>query len=160
MKKKVLFGLMSILLVITSCKTKESAYKQAYEKAKAQETVQVQVNAPMQVTPVAAAPVETDYDAAPVRQEQVDVVALSGDLKPYSVVCGSFGLQANAQNLKEYLVGEGYAAGIVKNVQKDMFRVIIGSYDTKAEAAKAREAFKAKYPSRADFQGSWILLNK
>jgi cell division protein FtsN len=69
-------------------------------------------------------------------------------------------LQANAQNLKEYLVGEGYAAGIVKNVQKDMFRVIIGSYDTKAEAAKAREAFKAKYPSRADFQGSWILLNK
>ena len=37
MKKNVLFGLMSILLVITSCKTKESAYKQAYEKAKAQE---------------------------------------------------------------------------------------------------------------------------
>ena len=148
-------------LVFTSCKSKESAYKQAYEMAKAQETTQVQVNAPMQVTPVAAAPVEEDnFDATPVRQEQVDAVSVTGDLKPYSVVCGSFSLQANAQALKEYLVGEGYAAGIVKNVQKNMFRVIIGSYDTKPEAAKAREDFKVKYPSRADFQGSWILLNK
>lgn len=158
MKKSVLFGLLSVALVFTSCKTKESAYKQAYEKAKAQETTQVQVNAPMQVTPVEATPVEENFDSAPVRQEQV--VSVSGDLKAYSVVCGSFSLQANAQNLREYLVGEGYAAGIVKNVQKNMFRVIIGSYDTKAEAAKAREAFKTKYPSRADFQGSWILLNK
>ena len=158
MKKSVLFGLLSVALVFTACKAKESAYKQAYEKAKAQETTQVQVNAPMQVTPVEATPVEENYDSAPVRQEQV--VSVSGDLKAYSVVCGSFSLQANAQNLREYLVGEGYAAGIVKNVQKNMFRVIIGSYDTKAEAAKAREAFKTKYPSRADFQGSWILLNK
>lgn len=159
MNKSVLFGLLSVLLVFASCKSKESAYKQAYEKAKAQETTQVQVNAPMQVTPVEAA-VEENYDSAPVRQEQVAAVSVSGDLKPYSVVCGSFTLQANAQNLKEYLVGEGYAAGIVKNVQKNMFRVIIGSFDTKPEAAKAREAFKLKYPSRADFQGSWILLNK
>ena len=160
MKKSVLFGLLSVLLVFASCKSKESAYKQAYEKAKAQETTQVQVNAPMQVTPVEVAPVETEenYDSTPVRQEQVVVV--SGDLKAYSVVCGSFSLQANAQNLKEYLVSEGYAAGIVKNVEKNMFRVIIGSYDTKPEAAKAREAFKVKYPSRADFQGSWILWNK
>lgn len=161
MKKNVLFGLLSVLLVFASCKSKESAYKQAYEKAKAEETTQVQVNAPMQVTPVATAPVvEDEYDTTPVRQEQVDAVAVNGDLKPYSVVCGSFSLQANAQALKEYLVDEGYNAGIVKNVDKNMFRVIIGSYDTKAEAAKAREAFKVKYPSRVDFQGSWILLNK
>jgi cell division protein FtsN len=104
--------------------------------------------------------VEDEYDTTPVRQEQVDAVAVNGDLKPYSVVCGSFSLQANAQALKEYLVDEGYNAGIVKNVDKNMFRVIIGSYDTKAEAARAREAFKVKYPSRADFQGAWILLNK
>ena len=109
--KKVLFGLASLLVVLTSCKSKESAYKQAYEKAKAQETTQVQVNAPMQVSPVATTPVaEENYDATPVRQEQVDAVAVNGTLKPYSVVCGSFSLQANAQALKEYLVGEGYNA--------------------------------------------------
>ena len=162
MKRSVLLGLMVTLLAFTSCKSKESAYKQAYEKAKAQETMQVQVNAPMQVTPIEVAPsgVEVDYESAPVRQEQVDVVAVNGTLKAYSVVCGSFSLQTNAQALKEYLVGEGYEAGIVKNVQKNMFRVIIGSYETKSEAAKVREAFKMRYPSRADFQGSWILLNK
>lgn len=160
MKKSVLFGLLSVALVFTSCKSKESAYKQAYEAAKAQETAQVQVNAPVAVTPVTTAPVADDYDATPVRQEQVAAVSVSGELKAYSVVCGSFSLQANAQNLKEYLVGEGYKAGIVKNVEKNMFRVIIGSYDTKVEAAQARESFKVKYPSRVDFQGSWILLNK
>lgn len=163
MKKSVLFGFLSVLLVFTSCKSKESAYKQAYEKAKAQETAQVQVNAPMQVTPVSTStPVaaEDNYEAAPVRQEQVSAVSVNGALKPYSVVCGSFSLQANAQSLKDYLIGEGFEAGIVKNVQKNMFRVIIGSYNTKAEAAQAREAFKVKYPSRVDFQGSWILLNK
>ncbi len=159
MKKSVLFGLLSVLFVFASCKSKENAYKQAYEAAKAQENTQVQVNTPVQVTP-ATVTSTSDYESTPVRQEQVSVVSVSGELKAYSVVCGSFSLQANAQGLKDYLIGEGYKAGIVKNVEKNMFRVIIGSYDTKAEAARAREAFKVKYPSRADFQGSWILLNK
>ncbi|MBO7267555.1 MAG: SPOR domain-containing protein [Bacteroidaceae bacterium] len=160
MKKSVLFGLLSVLFVFASCKSKENAYKQAYEAAKAQENTQVQVNTPVKVTPVATVNSTSDYDSAPVRQEQVSVVSVSGELKAYSVVCGSFSLQANAQGLKDFLIGEGYKAGIVKNVEKNMFRVIIGSYDTKADAARAREAFKVKYPSRADFQGSWILLNK
>ena len=161
MKKSVLFGLLSVVFIFASCKSKESAYKQAYEKAKAQESTQVQVSAPVQVTPVDTVTESTNnYDATPVRQEQVAAVSVSGELKAYSVVCGSFSLQANAQGLKDYLIGEGYKAGIVKNVEKNMFRVIIGSYDTKADAARARESFKQKYPSRADFQGSWILLNK
>lgn len=159
MKKSVLFGLLSVLFVFASCKSKENAYKQAYEAAKAQENTQVQVNTPVKVTP-ATVTSTSDYESTPVRQEQVSVVSVSGELKAYSVVCGSFSLQANAQGLKDFLIGEGYKAGIVKNVEKNMFRVIIGSYDTKAEAARAREAFKVKYPSRADFQGSWILLNK
>ena len=75
-------------------------------------------------------------------------------------VCGSFGVQANAQNLCDYLQSQGYKAGIVKNVQKNMFRVIVGSWNTKAEAVSAREAFKAKFPGRSDFQESWILWNK
>ena len=165
MKKSVLFGLLSVALVLTSCKSQESAYKMAYEAAKAQESALVQVNAPMEVTPVSTAPVVVEsvveeYEAAPVREEQVAAVSVSGELKAYSVVCGSFSMQANAQGLKDYLIDEGYAAGIVKNVEKNMFRVIIGSYDTKADAARARESFKKRFPSRADFQGSWILLNK
>ncbi|MCD8310268.1 MAG: SPOR domain-containing protein, partial [Prevotellaceae bacterium] len=33
------------------------------------------------------------------------------------------------------------------------------SYDDHASAAQARDAFKAKYPSRQDFQGSWLLYS-
>ena len=65
MKKSVLFGLLSVAFVFTSCKSKESAYKQAYEAAKAQETTQVQVNAPVAVTPKKLNIVEGTYSHHP-----------------------------------------------------------------------------------------------
>lgn len=162
MKKSILFIMMGTALMLTSCKTSQSAYKQAYEKAKAQETAQ-QVNAPVEQTTVTeattATPAQTS-DNTPVRQESVSVVRMDGSLKAYSVVCGSFSVQANAEGLCQYLVSEGYKAGIVKNFDKNMYRVLVGTYDTKSEAVKAKDAFKAAYPSRSDFQEAWILLNR
>ena len=38
-----------------------------------------------------------------------------------------------------------------------MYRVVAASLDTRDEAARARDAFKAKNPSREDFQGAWLL---
>ena len=38
-----------------------------------------------------------------------------------------------------------------------MYRVIVESFDTRSEAARARDAFKAKYPNRKDFRGAWLL---
>ena len=35
--------------------------------------------------------------------------------------------------------------------------VVVESFDTRDEAARARDAFKAKYPTREDFQGAWLL---
>lgn len=161
MKKSIFFVLMGTALMFASCKSSKSAYEQAYEKAKGQETDVAQVNAPMQVTPVSDVQPMADANTSnvAVRQEQVQAIT-PGDLKAYSVVCGSFGVQAYAQNLCDYLQSQGYKAGIVKNVQKNMFRVIVGSWNTKAEAVSAREAFKAKFPGRSDFQESWILWNK
>ena len=78
-------------------------------------------------------------------------------MKNYSVVCGSFGLKANAESLKDFLDGQGYNAIIAFNADKAMYRVIVNTFDDKASAANARDAFKAKYPNREDFQGSWIL---
>ena len=84
------------MLVFASCKSKESAYKQAYEKAKAQENTQVQVNAPMEVTPVAATPAgSVSYDQTPVRQEQVSVVSVSGTLRP--LIINNTGLSARGE---------------------------------------------------------------
>ena len=161
MKKTLFFVLMGAALMFTSCKSSQSAYKQAYEKAKAQEAYsQAEANAPVQVTPASetSRPVTPVTDNTPVRQETV--VAFNGDLKSYSVICGSFSVQTNAEDLCQKLKADGYKAGIVKNVDRNMYRVYIGTYNTKAEAVTAREAFKAAHPDRQDFQESWILLKK
>ena len=159
MKKVVVMGMaLCTALAFSSCKSSESAYKKAYEKAKQQELADASAastttEAPAEVvTPVETAPVSS----APVREEKVELVSGNG-LKAYSVVCGSFGVKSNAEGLKSQMDNEGYNAKVVYNAQNNMYRVIVESYDTHEEAARARDAFKAKYPNRKDFQGAWLL---
>lgn len=161
MKKLVVLGMGAcMVLAFASCKSSESAYKKAYEKAKQQELAEPQVEAPVEVTPVATAPVavkKATDNANGVRQEKVTVVSGVDGLKDYSVVCGSFGLKANAEGLKDFLDAEGYNATIAFNAEAAMYRVIVNTFADRAAAAQARDAFKAKYPNRKDFQGSWLL---
>lgn len=163
MRKLAVLGMgVCVLLAFSACKSSESAYKKAYEKAKQQELADTQAVAPAEeVAPVVSAPVETKVvESAPadVRQEKVTVVTGNQDgLKDFSVVCGSFGIKANAENLKSFLDSEGYNAIVVFNAEKAMYRVVVSTYADKASAAQARDAFKKKYPNREDFQGSWLL---
>ena len=165
MKKFVVLGLgLCMALAFTSCKSSESAYKKAYEKAKQQELAESAVaeEAPA-ATPVVAAPVTTAPVAAPVavgtvREEKVQLVSGDG-LKAYSVVCGSFGVKANADGLKSKLDAEGYSAKVVFNAERNMYRVVAASYDDRMQAAQARDDFKAKHPNNADFQKAWLLYN-
>lgn len=161
MKSYLILGTgLCLAMMFGSCKSSESAYKKAYEKAKQQELAQPQVSEPVEVAPVVTTPVATTTTTAPtnvsIREEKVTMVS-GGELKAYSVVCGSFGVQANAESLKEWLDREGYNAVIVKNEERNMYRVVVESYDDKAQAAQARDSFKAKYPNRSDFQGAWLL---
>ena len=166
MKKFVVLGLgLCMALAFTSCKSSESAYKKAYEKAKQQELAESAVaeEAPA-ATPVVAAPVTTAPAAATpvavgtVREEKVQLVSGDG-LKAYSVVCGSFGVKANADGLKSKLDAEGYSAKVVFNAERNMYRVVAASYDDRMQAAQARDDFKAKHPNNADFQKAWLLYN-
>lgn len=151
MKKLVVLGMgLCVALAFSSCKSSESAYKKAYEKAKQQELAEAPADQ-VEATPVEAAPV-----AGPVREEKVELVSGDG-LKAYSVVCGSFGVKANAEGLKQYLDGQGYNAKVVYNAERNTYRVIASSYDDRAEATQAKEEFKAKYPNRDDFQKAWLL---
>ena len=85
---------------------------------------------------------------------------VSGDgLKAYSVVCGSFGVKANADGLKSKLDAEGYSAKVVFNAERNMYRVVAASYDDRMQAAQARDDFKAKHSNNADFQNAWLLYN-
>ncbi|MBQ9884126.1 MAG: SPOR domain-containing protein [Bacteroidaceae bacterium] len=160
MKKFAFLGLgLCMALAFTSCKSSESAYKKAYEKAKQQELAQgtavQQQTAPATVS--ASAETATPAPSADVRQEKVTIVAGNGALQDYSVVCGSFGVKTNAENLKNFLDNEGYNAIIVYNADRNMYRVVSETFSNRDAAARARDAFKAKYPNRQDFQGSWLL---
>ena len=63
----------------------------------------------------------------------------------------------DAEGLKDWLDGQGYHSTIAFNADKAMYRVIVNSFADKTAAAEARDAFKAKYPNRSDFQGAWLL---
>ena len=119
-KSMVLCACLCAAMVFTGCKSSESAYKKAYEKAKAQQAVQQQptvteqqpetnVVVPLQQTPVTETKVVDNNDNIQVRQEKVSLVDGAG-LKEYSVVVGSFGVKANADGLQQRLKDAGYAA--------------------------------------------------
>ena len=152
---------LCIALAFTSCKSSESAYKKAYEKAKQQELAEAPVAeeapaaAPVVAAPVAAAPVAVGT----IREEKVQLVSGDG-LKAYSVVCGSFGVKANAEGLKAKLDADGYNAKVVYNAERNMYRVVVLSFDDRVQAAQARDNFKAKYSNNAEFQKSWLLYAK
>ena len=178
-KYMVLCAGLCIALAFTGCKSKESAYKKAYEKAKAQETVEQQptieqpevvqqpvvqqpVQQPVQqevavVTPLESKPVTNttvvdNADNVPVRQEKVSVVNGAG-LKNFSVVVGSFSVQANAEGLQQRRRDAGYDAQVVKNVDRNMFRVVATTFDDKVSAASSRDQLRAQYPD------AWLLYN-
>ena len=168
MKKYTLFcAALCAAMIFTGCKSKESAYKQAYLKAKQQEELQQKQEAeaqaeaatnennvvvPMEEKPVTQTQVVDNADNVPVRQETVSVVAGAG-LKNFSVVVGSFSLAANAEGLQQQLKSAGYNAQIVKNEDRNMYRVVATTFDTKEEAAASRNALQSTYA------GAWLLYN-
>lgn len=162
MKKFMVLGAaMCVAMAFTGCKSSESAYKKAYEKAKSQEqntttntddnaTQQDAVVAPIETQPVTQAPVVDNYDNEPVRRETVSVVNGSG-LKAYSVVVGSFGIKSNAEGLQQRLKNAGYDAQVAYNAGNNMYRVVASTYDSKASAVQSRNQLRATY---AD---AWLL---
>ena len=169
--KKYIFMLAGIGLAMsfTSCGSSEKAYKKAYEKAQAQaaqqQTQQPTVQPTVQpvttetpvVTPVVTVPstqtqVVDNRDNVQVRQERVSVVSGAG-LQNYSVVVGSCSVIANAEGLQQRLKNAGYAAQIVKNEERNMYRVVASTYNNKADAVASRDQLRSTY---AD---AWLLYN-
>ena len=144
-------------LAMTSCKSSESAYKKAYEKAKAQEQAQpaqtqepVNVVAPVETKPVTETRVVDNVDNVQVRQEDYSLVSGAG-LKNFSVVVGAFTVRANAEGLQHQRKGAGDEAQNGKNEARNLYRVIAATFDSKSEAARSRNEFRANYPD------AWLL---
>ena len=163
MKKYTLICIgLCAAMAFTSCKSSESAYKKAYEKAKQYDTNNQQavsqtatdeaVVAPVEAKPVDQARVVDNLDNISVRQESVQVIHGSG-LNEFSVVVGSFGLLSNAESLYQRLKDAGYNAQVVKNEDKNMYRVVAASFGNKSDAVISRDQLRNTYPD------AWLLYN-
>lgn len=170
-KYMVICAGLCLAMLFTGCKNKESAYRQAYLKAKAAEAAETgvpeqQAATPVETTPVVETPVvtpvetttttyteatQTNVDNVAVRQERVSVVNGAG-LRDFSVVVGSFSVITNAEGLQQRLKNAGYAAQIVKNEDRNMYRVVASTFSTKAEAVQSRDQLRATYPD------AWLLF--
>ncbi|MGI6074110.1 MAG: SPOR domain-containing protein [Fermentimonas sp.] len=165
--KKIYYALIlgSLLVMGTSCKPKQSAYKQVYEAAKERE-MQESASQPTSVVKDASQlpPVEVS-----VRKEKVEPVYATdaAGLKKYNVVIASLSVKLNAESLKSRMENEGYSVILAENEQ-GMYRVIVASYDTKEEAAAKRGEIYSKYSALGDtdylrrtygvpFNDLWIL---
>lgn len=153
------------LALFTACKSQESAYRAAYEAAKANESSETVTVVPQQqettVTPVVTTPVqEPVVDNTPVRTIAGGLTVLKGEpLNQYSVIVGSFMNQTNAEGLYTTLVNRGYSARLVRtnetiNGHTGWYRVAASSYDNKAYAVDSKNQLKGTYPD------AWLLLNK
>ncbi len=165
-KYTILCVALGAAMLLTGCKSKESAYKQAYLKAKqqdemAQQNQQYQQQAeqnvvtPMQEKVATQTRVVDNADNVAVRQETVSVISGSG-LRNFSVVVGSFQLKENAEGLQRTLKSQGYDAQVVVNntVSPAMYRVVATTFDTKGEAAASRNSLMTNFP------GAWLLYAK
>ena len=159
----VLCAGVCVAMAFTSCKSSESAYKQAYLKAKQQEELQQQqtvvetqpetnVVVPLEEKSTSNTQVVDNTDNVKVTQERLSLVSGNG-LKNFSVVVGSFSLEANATGLQQQLRSAGYDAQIAKNEERNMYRVIATTFDTKEEAIASRNDLQLKYA------GAWLLYN-
>ena len=161
MKKYTLICMgLCAAMAFTSCKSSESAYKKAYEKAKQYDTASQQsttgqeaVVAPVEAKPVDQARVVDNLDNISVRQESVQLIHGNG-LNAYSVVVGSFGLLSNAESLYQRLRDAGYNAQVVKNEEKNMYRVVASSFADKPSAVTSRDQLRNTYPD------AWLLYNQ
>mgnify|MGYP001006810900 FL=1 len=161
-KSMILCAGLCAVFAFSSCRSsKESAYKKAYEKAKAQEQTMspedMQGAAPI-VSPVEESPATQTTEAesvenATVRQESVTVVSGAG-LSDYSVVVGSFSLRSNAEGLYNKLKSEGQDAQLAFNAERGMYRVVAATFASKAEAVASRNQFRSTYPD------AWLLYKK
>ena len=164
MKNYIVFGAaLCLALAMTSCKSSESAYKKAYDRARAQQTQQEEpivttpeaTQQPTQpTTPQQVAPVQT-VTTAPVasneapRTENVTLVSGAG-LRAYSVVVGSFGVPTNAENRQRELINAGYQAQIAMN-PNGMYRVVASTFDDLESAIQSRNVLRQQYPD------AWLL---
>ncbi|KAA6302955.1 MAG: hypothetical protein EZS26_000850 [Candidatus Ordinivivax streblomastigis] len=155
--KGYLFGFACVLFcAFTACKSTPSAYHQVYEAAQSRPTVPATSAAPVvSKTPVAPVDQRTPEETSSTNFKVEKLISVDGSgIKQYSVVIGSFVNKTNAESLKNRMHKDGYNPVIALN-EAEMYRVIIVTFDDKADAISIRDYIKRRYAP--NFSDAWLL---
>ena len=169
--KKIVLSLATIIsITLIGCKTQESAYRKAWEKAQAQQQGQqiaqdVQNNQTVPVVTVETPvnPVEeydntvntnTNNNIVPnnnsvTYNNNVDEYSLS-NVKRYCVIIGSFESVAGAEQRRQQVINDGY--GSARIIRGGLgYRVVATSFNDIQSARSSRNTLIKNY------DGTWIL---
>jgi cell division septation protein DedD len=156
MKSKIyVFGLaITFLFSFSACKPKQSAYQRVYEAAQARPTVTQVEKPPVSYNNYDSGTVEKAKPASTGTFQMEKVTPVDGNgIKRYSVVIGSFINKTNAESLKNRMQSKGYYPVLAQN-EKNMYRVIVATFDSKADAYDKRDEIRDRYP---EFSDAWLL---
>ena len=145
MKKTLLLGLTVFAAIsLVGCKSKENAYKKAYEKARQDITV---------VTPVTTTPVTTETTPTTTPTNEYDNTYntySTANVKRYCVIIGSFESTEGAERRRQEVINDGY--GAAKIIPGGLgYRVVATSFSDLQAAKSSRNTLIKKY------DGAWIL---
>ncbi len=148
-----LFAILSLAVIVSGCKTSEANYRAAYEKAVAgrdsgdaiENTIYGAKRRDIDSRKIIA-----DGDTVEARVQRVvmtpDGGGISENLRMYNVVVGQFKQEFNAVSMRNRLADSGYPGTFVVQNNEPYYYVVLGSYDTQAEAVQAIKAIPEDFP--------------
>lgn len=144
---KIILALLALTVFVSSCKTTESNYREAYDKAKTlRESEDSEVIAQIEKE---RAPVDmvVGADTMRYRKEFVTITPNgggNGTIKRYNVVVGRFRQVFNAKSMRERMEKLGYDSYVIENGEPAYFVVVFSSDSREEAAVKFREVVGEK----------------
>ena len=156
---------MVALVFIASCKPSETAYREAYESAKAAREQTADSVSYTRLSPnQRQVKVVADGDTISAVYLPVVVIENGGgireSLKAYSVVVGQFKQVFNARQMQERISQRGYPGAFVVRTGEPRYLVLATSVHSASEAAAAMQKIKADTTFRFHSPLPYILSRR
>jgi len=144
------------LSLVSSCKTTENNYRQAYERTMAQndstrndfdQTIYGRHRREMRSTPVSVNGDTLDARVMLVKITE-DGGGMQESLKPYLIVVGEFKQLFNAKSMRERLLDKGFPGAFLVETGEPFYYVIATTASTPDEALRIINTITAKPPFR------------
>lgn len=141
MKSLPIFLILVLVLAVSSCKTTEANYRQAYEAAVEQRRESTGIDSIIygRIRNSAISSYLIDgSDSIPVRKEYIGYTEDGGssrqNVKRYNVVVGQFKQVFNARQMRQRLIDNGYDSAMIVHTREPLYYVISSSVATSDEA--------------------------